>query len=77
MGILKGLGKLESIRLDHWLNMVEHTRDPKKIEQVNVMREARKCVKKLSTYGRPEGEVWARLVSKCVSKSQIVVFIEL
>ena len=57
MGILKGLGKLESIRLDHWQNMVEYTRDPKMIEQTNGMREARKCVKKLSTYGRSEDEV--------------------
>jgi hypothetical protein len=37
MCILKGLDKLETIHLDHWLNMVEHTRDPKKIEQANVM----------------------------------------
>ena len=63
MRILKGLSKPEAIRLDHWCNMVEHTRDPKKIEQANVMREARKCVKKVSTFGRSEGEVRARLVS--------------
>ena len=77
MHILKGLGKPESIRLDHWLNMVEHIRNSKKIEQTNVMREAKKCVKKVSTSGQSEGEVRARLVSKCISKSQIVVFIEL
>ena len=41
--------------------MVELTRDPRKIEQANVMREARKCVKKVSTFGRSEGEVQARL----------------
>ena len=43
--------------------MVEHTRDPKKIEQPNVMQEARKCVKNVSTFGGSEGEVRARLVS--------------
>ena len=37
MRILKGLGKLEYIRLDHWLNMVEHTCNRKKIEQANVI----------------------------------------
>lgn len=63
MRILKGLSKPEAIRSDHWSNMVEHTRDPKKIEQANVMREARKCVKKVSNFGRSEGEVRARLVS--------------
>jgi hypothetical protein len=63
MRILKGLSKPEAIRLDHWCNMVEHTRDPKKIEHANVMREARKCMKKISTFGRSDGEVWARLVS--------------
>jgi hypothetical protein len=51
MCILKGLGKPEIIRLDHWLNMIEHTRDPKKIEQANVMRETKKYVKKVSTFG--------------------------
>ena len=63
MRILAGKSKPEAIRLDHWRNMVEITRDPKKIEQANVMREARKCVKKVSTFGRSEGEVRARLVS--------------
>jgi hypothetical protein len=63
MRILKDLSKPEAIRLDHWCNMVEHTRDPKKIEQANVMRETRKCVKKISTFGRSESEVQARLVS--------------
>lgn len=63
MRILKGMGKPETIRLDHWLNMIKNTRDPKKIEQAHVMREARKCVKKVSTFGRSEGEVRARLVS--------------
>ena len=63
MRILKGMGKPKTIRLDLWLNMVEHTRDPKKIEQANVMREARKCVKKVSTFGRSEGKVRARLVN--------------
>ena len=63
MRIMKGLCKPESIRLDHWCNMLDHCRDPKKIEQANVMREARKCVKKVSTFGRSEGEVRARLVS--------------
>ena len=29
---MKGLCKLITIRLDHWCNMVENTRDPKKIE---------------------------------------------
>jgi hypothetical protein len=51
--ILKCLSKSEVIRLDHWCNMVEYTRDPKKIEQANVMREARKCVEKVSIFGRP------------------------
>ena len=32
MRIMKGLCKLITIRLDHWCNMVENTRDPKKIE---------------------------------------------
>ena len=64
MRILKGLCRPESIRLDHWQHMVELTRDPRKIYQANVMREARKCVKKVSTFGRSEGEVRARLVSK-------------
>lgn len=59
--IKMGMEKPETIRLDHWLKMVEHT--PKKIEQANVMREARKCFKKVSTFGRSEGEVQARLVS--------------
>ena len=63
--ILKCLGKLETIYLDHWLNMVEYTRDPKKIEQTNVMREAKKCVKKISIFGRSEKEVRARLVNIC------------
>ena len=48
MRILKGLGKPETIRLDHLLNMVEHTRDSKKIEQANAIRQVRKCVKKVS-----------------------------
>ena len=52
--ISKGLCSPDSIRLDHWPNMVELTRDPRKIEQTNVMREARKCVKKVSTFGRSE-----------------------
>ena len=57
MRILKGLSKPESVRLDHWYNIVEHTRDPKKIEQANVMRKAHKCVKNVSTISRSEGEV--------------------
>jgi hypothetical protein len=61
--ILKGLSKSEVIRLDYWCNMVEHTRDPKKIEQANVMRGAWKCVKKNLTFGRSEGEVRVWLVS--------------
>ena len=63
MRISKGLTRPDAIRLDHWLHMVELTRDPHKISQANVMREARKCVKKVSTFGRSEGEVRARLVS--------------
>lgn len=63
MRILKGMEKPETIRLDQWLNMVEHSRDLKKIEQTNVMREAMKCIKKVSTFGRSEGEVQARLVN--------------
>jgi hypothetical protein len=46
MRISKSLCRPDSIRLDHWLNMVELTRDPRKIKQANVMREARKCVEK-------------------------------
>lgn len=45
------------------MNIVEHTHDLKNIEQANVMREARKCVNKISTFERSEGEVRARLVS--------------
>ncbi len=63
MRISKGLSRPDAIRLDHWLHMVELTRDPRKISQANVMREARKCVKRVSTFGRSEGEVRARLVS--------------
>ena len=63
MRIMKSLYKPKSMRLDHWCNMVEHIRNPKKIEQANVMREARKCVKKMSTFGQSEGEMRARLVS--------------
>lgn len=63
MCILKGSGKPETIRLDHWLNMVEHIRDPKKIEQANVIREAKKYVKNVSTFEHSEWEVRARLVS--------------
>lgn len=63
MHILKCLYRPESIRLDHWLNIVEHTRDPKKIEHANVMQEARKCVKKVTTFGWFAKEVRARLVS--------------
>ena len=77
MHILKGLRKPKSICLDHWWNMVEHICDPKKIELTNVMWEGKKCVEKVSTSGEPKGEVRARLVYKCVSKSQIVVFIEI
>jgi hypothetical protein len=78
MRISKGLCRPESIRLDHWLNMVELTRDPRKIEQANVMREARKCVKKISTFGRSEGEVRARLVnSYLVLVLQFTVIFEL
>ena len=54
MRILKCLYRPESIRLDRWLNMVEHTRDPKKIEQANVMCEARKCVKKVTPLDDPK-----------------------
>jgi hypothetical protein len=54
MYILKGSDKPETIRLDHCLNMVEHIRNPKKIEQANVIREARKCVKNVSTFERSE-----------------------
>ena len=43
--------------------MVEHIRDPNKIEQANVMREAKKCVKKVFTFSRSKGKVRARLVS--------------
>ena len=57
MRILKGLSKPKSVRLDHWYNIVEHIRDPKKIEQANVMRNAQKCVKNVSTISRSEGEV--------------------
>jgi hypothetical protein len=32
MCILKGLDEPVTICLDHWLNMVKHTHDPKKIE---------------------------------------------
>lgn len=60
--ILKGLEKSETIRLDYWLNIVEHTRDSKKIEHANVMRNVKKCIKKVSTFGRSEEEVQARLV---------------
>ena len=63
MRILKGIGKPGTIRFDHWLNMVEHTRDPKKIDQTNMTREAKRCVKKVSTFGRSEGEVRAKLIS--------------
>ena len=63
MRILNGLSKPEAIRLDHWRNMIEHIRDPKKIEQANVMREIRKCVKFFLTFSRSEGEVRIRLVS--------------
>jgi len=78
MRISKGLCRPESIRLDHWLNMVELTRDPRKIEQANVMREARKCVKKVSTFGRSEREVRARLVSSyLVLVLQFTVIFEL
>ena len=48
---IERFGKLETIRLDHLLNMMEHTRGPKKIEHANVMREVRKCVKNVSTFG--------------------------
>ena len=51
MRTLKGMDKPETIRLDHWINMVENIRDPKKIKQINFMREARKCVRKVSTLG--------------------------
>ena len=61
MRILKGLYRPKAYA-DYWLHMVELTRDPHKIDQANVMREARKCVRKVSTFGRSEGEVRARLV---------------
>ena len=32
MHILKGMRKPETVPLDYWLTMVEHIRDPKKIE---------------------------------------------
>ena len=63
MRISKGIGQPETIRLDHWLNMVEHTHDPNQVEPNNVMREARKCVQEASTPGRSEGEMRARMVS--------------
>ena len=57
MHILKDMGKLEYVRLDHWLNIMEHTRDSKKIKQTNVMRDFKKYVKNVSTFGRSESEV--------------------
>ena len=74
MRILKDMGKLEYVRLDHWLNIMEHTRDSKKIKQTNVMRDFKKYVKNVSTFGRSESEVWARFISKFLSKSQISCF---
>lgn len=56
------MDKPKTIRLDHWLNMVEHTRDPQKIEYANVMRETIKYVKNVYTFRRSEGEVRTRLV---------------
>lgn len=65
--------KCESICLDHWLNMIEHTCDPKNIEQTNVMRETKECIEKILTFGRSEGEVRVRLISCRL----LVVFIEI
>jgi hypothetical protein len=36
MFILKDMDKPETVRFDHWLNMIDHTRNPKKIEQDNI-----------------------------------------
>lgn len=38
--------KTDLIRLDHWLNLVEHTLDSNKIKYANVMQEANECIKK-------------------------------
>lgn len=57
------MGKSKTIFLDHRLNVVEHTHDSKKIEHANFISEAKKRVKKISTFGRFEKEVRARLVS--------------
>ena len=55
--ILKDMEKPKFIRLDHWLNMVEHTRGSNNIEQKNVMREFKKCVKNVSIVGRSDSKV--------------------
>ena len=59
---LECMEKPKTIRLDHWMNMVENTRDPKNIKETNFMRKAKKCVRKVSTFRWSEGEVWIRLV---------------
>ena len=50
-------GQPKTIHLDHWLNMVDYICDPKKIENANFMREARKYVKKIFMFGLSEGGV--------------------
>ena len=37
--------------MDRWLNMVEYTCDSKKIENANVMRDAREYIKNVSNFG--------------------------
>ena len=43
--------KPKLIRMDRWLNMVEYTCDSKKIENANVMRDAREYIKNVSNFG--------------------------
>ena len=57
--------------------MVKHTRDPKNIEQTNDMKEARKCMKKMSTFGWSEVEVRAKLISTLAIAHYFVTFIVL